>query len=92
MTQAAEQHAVKPAQIARAWLLNTPGTTSPIVGTSNVSRLEEAAAAEEINLSDEEIVFLEEPYQSHEILEHNQDFGLLSAVSLPVFAGKTIAA
>ena len=68
--QVAENHGVKPAQIALAWLLNKPGITAPIVGASKMSHLEEAVAAVEIELSDEEMAFLEEPYQAHPILGH----------------------
>jgi len=68
--QVAENHGMKPAQIALAWLLNKPGITAPVVGASKMSHLEEAVAAVEIALSDEEMVFLEEPYQAHPILGH----------------------
>ena len=69
--QVAEAHGAKPAQIALAWLLHKPGVTAPVVGASKVSHLEEAVAAAEIELSDEEMAFLEEPYQPHQILGHN---------------------
>ena len=69
--QVAEEHGVKPAQIALAWLLHKPGVTAPIVGASKMSHLDEAVAATEIELSEEEMVFLEEPYQPHPILGHN---------------------
>jgi aryl-alcohol dehydrogenase (NADP+) len=66
----AEDHEVTPAQIALAWLLNKPGVTGPIIGASKMSHLEEAVAAIEIELSDEEMTFLEELYQPHPILGH----------------------
>ena len=68
--QVSNDHDVKPAQIALAWLLNKPGITGPIVGASKMSHLEEAVAAVEIKLSAEEMAFLEEPYQPHPILGH----------------------
>lgn len=68
--QVAESHGVKPAQIALAWLLNKPGITGPIVGASKLSHVEEAAAAVDIDLSEEEMAFLEEPYQPRPILGH----------------------
>ena len=70
VVQVAEDHGVKPAQIALAWLLHKPGVTAPVVGASKMSHLEEAVAATEIELSEEEMAFLEEPYQPHLILGH----------------------
>lgn len=61
---------VKPAQIALAWLLHKPGVTAPIIGASKMHHLEEAVAALEIKLADEDIRFLEQPYQPHPVLGH----------------------
>jgi aryl-alcohol dehydrogenase-like predicted oxidoreductase len=61
--QIAQQRGVKPAQVALAWLLAKPAVAAPIVGVSKLSHLEEAAAAVELNLSDEEIQTLERPYR-----------------------------
>jgi aryl-alcohol dehydrogenase-like predicted oxidoreductase len=44
--------------------------TSPIVGTSRMSHLEEAVAATEIELTEDEIVALEENYIPHPVLGH----------------------
>ncbi|MEZ4516499.1 MAG: aldo/keto reductase [Chloroflexota bacterium] len=66
----ATQRNVSPAQIALAWLLNKPGVTAPIIGASKMHHLEEAVAAVEIKLSDDEMQFLEEPYRPHRILGH----------------------
>jgi 1-deoxyxylulose-5-phosphate synthase len=51
------------AQIAMAWLLDKPGITSPIVGVSKLSHLEDAVAAEALTLTEDEIARLEAPYQ-----------------------------
>jgi aryl-alcohol dehydrogenase (NADP+) len=66
----AKRRGVSPAQIASAWLLRQPGLTSPIIGASKSHHLEEAVAALEIGLSDEECRFLEELYQPHPVLGH----------------------
>ncbi len=66
----AERYGVTNAQIALAWLLHKPGVTSPIVGASKMPHLEQAVAALEIGLSDEDIATLEEPYQPHWVLGH----------------------
>ena len=67
----AKRRGATPAQIALAWLLHRPGITSPIIGASKPHHLEEAVAALEIELSDEECRFLEELYQPHPVLGHN---------------------
>ena len=66
----AERYNVKPAQIALAWLLRKPGVTAPIIGASKMRYLEEAVEALEIELSDEDMDYLEELYQPREILGH----------------------
>jgi aryl-alcohol dehydrogenase (NADP+) len=67
----AEGRGVSPAQIALAWLLRQPGVTAPIIGASRVDHLEQAVAALEIELSDEECALLEEPYRPHPVLGHS---------------------
>jgi aryl-alcohol dehydrogenase (NADP+) len=59
---------LKPAQVALAWLLSKPEVTSPIVGASKLSHLDDAIAALEIRLSADDIALLEEPYQPHTVL------------------------
>lgn len=66
----AEQHGVSAAQIALAWMLHKPGVTSPIVGASKMYQLDQAIAAMEISLTEEEIARLEAPYQVKPILGH----------------------
>lgn len=68
--EVANQHGVKPAQIALAWMLHKPGITSPIIGASKMPHLDEALAAMDIKLSAEEMDFLEAPYQPHPVLGH----------------------
>lgn len=67
----AERHGVKSAQIALAWILHKPGITAPIIGASKMGHLEEAITAIDIDFSDEEIAYLEEPYQPHPVLGHS---------------------
>lgn len=61
---------VKPAQVALAWLLAQPDVTAPIVGASKISHLDEAVAALQITLAQEDRTLLEEPYQPHGVLGH----------------------
>ena len=61
----ARQRGLPPSQIALAWLLHKPVVTSPILGATKRHHLEDAIAALSVKLSDEEIGWLEEPYQPH---------------------------
>ncbi len=70
VVELAGRRGVTPAQIALAWLLHQPGITAPIIGASKMPHLEQAVAALEIDLSEEERAYLEEPYQPHPVLGH----------------------
>jgi aryl-alcohol dehydrogenase (NADP+) len=59
--ETAGKHGRGNAQIATAWLLHK-GVTAPIVGASKMQHLEDAIAATQIQLTAEEIAYLEEPY------------------------------
>ncbi|KAH7343984.1 NADP-dependent oxidoreductase domain-containing protein [Rhizoctonia solani] len=64
----AKKHGVTMAQIATAWTLTK--VTAPIVGTTSLKNLEELAAAVHIQLSEEEIKALEEPYGPQAVFGH----------------------
>lgn len=68
--ETAKQRGVSPAQVATAWILSKPGVTAPIVGASKMYQLEEATAALNLQLSKEEVDFLEGLYQPHPVLGH----------------------
>ena len=57
-----------PAQIALAWLLDNPAITAPVVGVSSVAQLEALVEACEVTLDDDNVRFLEAPYQPVENL------------------------
>ena len=63
----AQQHGVAPAQIALAWVLHQPGVTAPIVGASKMVQLDQALAALDIVLSDDDRRRLEAPYEPHTV-------------------------
>jgi aryl-alcohol dehydrogenase-like predicted oxidoreductase len=71
LNEVAGERGVPPAQMALAWLLHRPGVTAPIVGATKVAHLEDALAAAELRLSDEEIEALEEPYRPHPVIGHS---------------------
>jgi len=69
--EVAKAHGVTGSQIALAWLLNKPHIASPIIGATKMDHLEQAIAALDIKLSDEDIKQLEEPYTPHPVLGHS---------------------
>lgn len=66
----AKERGVTGSQVALAWILSKPYVHSPIIGATKMEHLNQAIAALDIKLSDEEIKRLEEPYQPHPILGH----------------------
>ena len=57
-----------PAQISIAWLLNKPEITSPVVGVSKISQLDQLVEAASITLTPEDSKYLEELYEPVENL------------------------
>jgi 1-deoxyxylulose-5-phosphate synthase len=70
VAEVAGERGVAPAQVALAWLMHRPGVTAPIVGATKLGHLEDAIAAEELELSAEEMQRLEAPYVPHPVLGH----------------------
>jgi aryl-alcohol dehydrogenase (NADP+) len=70
ITEIAKQRGIPNAQVALAWVLQQPGITSPIIGASKMSHLDDAIAALSVKLNDTELKALAEPYQPHRILGH----------------------
>ena len=68
--EVAAERGVPPAQIALAWLLQRPGVTAPIVGATKRAHLEDALAAEKLELTADEVRRLEERYVPHPVLGH----------------------
>ena len=66
--QLAERRGISSAQIALAWVLRQQGVTAPIVGASKMPQLDQAIAALDIKLTDEECAELEELYEPHRVL------------------------
>jgi aryl-alcohol dehydrogenase-like predicted oxidoreductase len=68
--EVADARGLPPAQIALAWLLGKPAVTAPIVGATKLGHLQDAIAAMEVRLTEEESRQLEAPYRPHPILGH----------------------
>ena len=67
VAEVAEKHGVPMAQVALAWHW-ARGVESPIVGCSKPERVDDAVAALDVELSADEIAYLEEPYAAHELV------------------------
>ncbi|KAI0657093.1 aryl-alcohol dehydrogenase [Cubamyces menziesii] len=59
----AKKKGISMAQVAIAWILSKPGVSAPIVGTTSLSNLEDILAGVSVELTEDEIKYLEEPYQ-----------------------------
>jgi 1-deoxyxylulose-5-phosphate synthase len=70
VSDVAAARGVPAAQVALAWLLHRPGVTAPIVGATKVEHVEDALAAEQLVLADDEIARLEELYVPHAVSGH----------------------
>ncbi|WP_254534741.1 aldo/keto reductase [Halomarina litorea] len=66
---AAEEDATM-AQIGLAWVLSKEWVDAPIVGTTSIEHLEEAVEALDIDLSDSDVEYLEEPYEPVRVSGH----------------------
>ncbi|HKT72228.1 MAG TPA: aldo/keto reductase [Steroidobacteraceae bacterium] len=62
LAKVAAARGVSPMQVALAWIKGRPGLTAPIIGATRVEQLEQAIAALELELSNEERVLLENAY------------------------------
>ena len=71
VAELAAKRGIPRAQIALAWLLQKEPVTSPIIGATKMSHLEDAVTALSISLTPDEIAFLEEPYVPHSVLGFN---------------------
>jgi aryl-alcohol dehydrogenase-like predicted oxidoreductase len=68
--EVAAERGLPSAQLALAWLLDQPGVTAPIVGATKLAQLEDALAAEQLSLTEDEVARLEAPYVPHAIAGH----------------------
>jgi len=65
VAELAEKHYVSMTEISLAWLLTK--VTAPVVGATKLHHIEGAAKAVDMNLTAEEITYLEEPYVPHSL-------------------------
>jgi aryl-alcohol dehydrogenase-like predicted oxidoreductase len=70
VTRIAAGRGVPRARVALAWLLHQDTVTAPIIGASKPQHLDDAVAAVDLELTDEEIEELERPYTPHPVAGH----------------------
>jgi aryl-alcohol dehydrogenase (NADP+) len=70
VAEVASARGIPRAQVALAWLLGRPGVTTPIVGVTRASHLDDAVAALDVELTRQETEQLEKPYVPHRIAGH----------------------
>lgn len=68
LAEVANTHSVTRDKIALAWLLNKDQVVSPIIGAQKESHLESAVAALDIQLTPDEMTYLEELYVPHPVV------------------------
>ena len=70
LRRVAEARGAPPAQVALAWLLSKPAVAAPIVGITRLRHFDDALAALDLTLTEDEVEALEAPYAPHAIQGH----------------------
>jgi aryl-alcohol dehydrogenase-like predicted oxidoreductase len=68
VAQVAEKQAVPRAHVALSWLLQKDPVVAPVIGATKIPHLESAVESLSVQLTPEEIAYLEEPYVSHQLV------------------------
>ncbi|PRX10884.1 UNVERIFIED_ORG: aryl-alcohol dehydrogenase-like predicted oxidoreductase [Martelella mediterranea] len=66
----AARHGRPMAQIAYAWVATRPGITAPLVGISKLHQFDDAVAALEVELTDDDVALMEAPYHPKPVAGH----------------------
>ncbi|MFN3219419.1 MAG: aldo/keto reductase [Acidimicrobiales bacterium] len=64
----ATERGIPRAQVALAWVLHNPVVTAPIIGATKPHHIDDAVAATEVELTDDEVARLEAPYTPHPVV------------------------
>ena len=67
VAEVARERGVPRAQVALAWVASRPGVVAPIVGATKPEHLDDAVAALDLELTEDEVRRLEEPYRPHQL-------------------------
>jgi len=66
----AKKRGVSMGQVSLAWVAAKDGVTAPIVGVTSLAHLQDAIASVHVQLTPEELKYLEEPYAPQAIVGH----------------------
>ncbi len=66
VAELAEKHGVSMTEVSLAWLLTK--VTAPVVGATKLHHIDGAVKAVELNLTADELLYLEEPYVPHKLV------------------------
>jgi aryl-alcohol dehydrogenase-like predicted oxidoreductase len=68
VAEMAEKHAVPLAHIALAWLLHKTAVVAPVIGATKIAHLESAVESLSVQLTPDDVAYMEEPYMPHPIV------------------------
>ena len=68
MAEVAEKHGVPMAHVSLAWLRQKQPVVAPVIGATKIPHLESAVESLSVQLSPEEMAYLEEPYAPHPLV------------------------
>ena len=71
VAEVANNHAVPMAHVALAWMRHKNPVIAPVIGATKIVHLESAVESLSVQLTAEEMAFLEEPYVPHQVVGHN---------------------
>jgi 1-deoxyxylulose-5-phosphate synthase len=71
VAKVAAARGVPRAQVALAWVSRHPAVDAPIVGATKPEHLTDAIASLDLELTDDEVARLEEPYEPHAVAGHS---------------------
>lgn len=71
VTAIAVERGVAAATIALAWLLHKAAVSAPIIGATKLLHIDDALAALNVELREDEVTRLEAPYRPHRVLGHH---------------------
>ena len=72
VTEVAKKHGVSNARVALSWLLHQNGVKSVVIGATKLEQLDDLIEAVDLKLDGDEILFMEEPYEPHNVLVGRQ--------------------
>ena len=64
----AEKYGIPRAHISLAWMLHKAPVVAPVIGATKIPHLESAVEAVSVELTEEDMAYLEEPYVPHPIV------------------------